>query len=182
LTDLDPQQYRAIIPVSSTMINIIPAHKIIFDFPLAVILFVAAVYKVIIFALSYCWQVMARTKTRLKSGYIRERTVNGTTITTRFIPTNPKPRTIRLRTLEREILRNFGIIQNFTVAHASKPTSDDQALYQRQRYQTTGYSVFGKTVLLQREKSIKLSHSQMMTPTHPVLRLIMESLRHQKLC
>jgi hypothetical protein len=113
---------------------------IICDFPLTVLLFEAAVYKALIFALSYCWQAMTRTKTRLKSGYTRERTVNSTTITTRFIPTNPQPRTIRLRKLEQDILRNLGIIHNFTVSNAFKPTtnisSDKQALYQRQRYQT----------------------------------------------
>ena len=113
-----------------SLINRIPAHKIIFDFPVAVLLTLLALYKVLIFRLSYLWQEMARTKTKLRD---RIRYVHGTTITTTFVP---KTNILTLRNLEKKILRNLGIIQQFNLHNANGPSSSIQALFQRQKYQS----------------------------------------------
>jgi hypothetical protein len=89
-----------------SLINRIPAHKIIFDFPVAVLLTMLAIYKVLIFMLSYLWQEMARTKTKLRD---RIRHVHGTTITTTFVPTT---NILKLRYLEKKVLHNLGLIQH----------------------------------------------------------------------
>ncbi len=77
---------------------------------------------------------MARTKTRFGNGYTRVRTVHGTTVTTKWIPTNVQPLTTKLQNLEKEILRNLGTIQLFNSSFATGPTSIEDALSQRQRY------------------------------------------------
>ena len=65
----------------------LPAHAIICDFLLHVTLFLSAIYKMLIFLISKCWQaIMVRTKTHLSSGYTRVRTVSGSTVTTTFVP------------------------------------------------------------------------------------------------
>jgi hypothetical protein len=61
--------------------------------------------------------------------------MQGTTITTTFKPTNLQPRITKLRAMERQILRNVGIIQQFNVSNESGPTSPKQALCQRHKYQ-----------------------------------------------
>jgi hypothetical protein len=86
---------------------------------------------------SYCWQaIMARTKTRFSNGYTRVHTVRGTTVTTHWIPTNVQPLTTKLKTLEKDILRNIGIIQQFNLSFATGPATIEDALSQRQRYHT----------------------------------------------
>ena len=79
---------------------------------------------------------MARTKTRFSNGYTRVRTVQGTTVTTQWIPTNVQPLTTKLQNLEKEILRNLGTIQHFNLSFAARPASIEDALSQRQRYHT----------------------------------------------
>ena len=72
---------------------------------------------------------MARTKTKLRD---RIRYVHGTTITTTFVP---KTNILTLRNLEKKILRNLGMIQQFNLHNAHGPSSSSQALFQRQKYQ-----------------------------------------------
>jgi hypothetical protein len=136
MTELMHVNSRAVIlDTSNDLINRIPAHKIIFDFPVVVLLLFTALYKALIFALSCCWQAMVRTKSRLHTQDDRIRTTRGTTITTTFKPTNMQPRITKLRAMERQILRNLGIIQQFNVSNESGPTSSKQALFQRHKYQ-----------------------------------------------
>jgi hypothetical protein len=110
-----------------SLINRITAHKIIFDFPVAVLLHLLALYKVLIFMLSYLWQEMARSKTRLHD---RIRHVHA--ITTTFVPTT---NILKLRNLEKKILHNLGLIQQFNLNNANGPSSSSHALFQRQKYQ-----------------------------------------------
>ncbi len=121
------------------MINLIPAHAITFDFPIAVLLLLAALHSTtLIFVISFCWQTMVRAKKKMKTNRTRVRTVNGTTVTTRFIPSTAMPQTTRLRNLEKQILDNLGTIQRFNMYNNSDgPLSTAHAFYQRQRYQIT---------------------------------------------
>ncbi len=112
-----------------SLINRIPAHIIIFNFPVAVLLTLLAIYKVLIFMLSYLWQEMARTKTKLRD---RIRYVHGTTITTTFVPTT---NILKLRYLEKKVLHNLGLIQHFNINNENGPSSSGHALFLRQKYQ-----------------------------------------------
>jgi hypothetical protein len=112
-----------------SLINRIPAHKIIFDFPVAVLLTMLAIYKALIFMLSYLWQEMARTKTKLRD---RIRHVHGTTITTTFVPST---NILKLRYLEKKVLHNLGLIQHFNINNEHGPSSSGHALFLRQKYQ-----------------------------------------------
>jgi hypothetical protein len=77
---------------------------------------------------------MVRTKSKLTNGYTRVRTVNGSTVTTHFIPPNTSM-TLRqrYRQLEHQILRNLNIIQEFNLANSTGPISTEHARAQRQR-------------------------------------------------
>jgi hypothetical protein len=117
---------------SNDLINRIPAHKIIFDFPVVVLLLFAALYKALIFTISFLWQaIMARIKTRLRD---RIRRMHGTTIKTTFITPNTQTNIIQLRNLEKKILHNLGLIQQFNLNNANGPSSSNHALLQRQKY------------------------------------------------
>ncbi len=119
-----------------TLLNQLPAHAIICDFPLNVALFLSACYKTLIFLISHCWQaIMVRTKTHLSTGYTRVRTVSGTTVTTHFVPRDSMPLRARFRQMEHQILRNLHTIQEFNLVNSMGPTSLDHARAQRQRYE-----------------------------------------------
>ncbi len=119
-----------------TLLNQLPAHAIICDFPLHVALFLSACYKTLIFLISSCWQaIMVRTKTHLSTGYTRLRTVSGTKVTTIFVPRDSMPPRARFRQLEHQILRNLHTIQEFNLVNHTGPTSPDHARAQRQRYE-----------------------------------------------
>jgi hypothetical protein len=78
---------------------------------------------------------MARTKTKMTNGYTRVRTVQGSTVTTHFIPRSPSmTRRERYRQLEHQILRNLNIIQEFNLTNYTGPISTSHARAQRQRY------------------------------------------------
>ena len=119
-----------------TLLNQLPAHAIICDFPLHVALFLSACYKTLIFLISSCWQaIMVRTKNRMTNGYTRVRTVEGSTVTTHFYPTSPSmTRRERYRQMEHQILRNLNIIQEFNLTNYTGPISISHARAQRQRY------------------------------------------------
>ena len=118
------------------LLHRLPANTIICDFPLQVALFLSACYKTLIFIISHCWQaLMVRTKSKLTNGYTRVRTVNGSTVTTHFIPpTTSMTLRQRYRQLEHQILRNLNIIQAFNLANSTGPISTEHARAQRQRY------------------------------------------------
>jgi hypothetical protein len=105
-----------------SLINQLPAHAIICDFPLRLALFLSACYKKFIFLISHCWQIMARTKNKITNGYTRVRTVTGSTVTTHFIPPSPAmPLRGHFRQMESQILRNLIIIQEFNLANYTGP-------------------------------------------------------------
>ncbi len=85
-----------------TLVNQLPAHAIICDFPLHIPLFLSACYKTLLFIISHCWHgiTMVRTKNRMSNGYTRVRAVSGTTVTTHFVPTDPMPLRERFRTMD----------------------------------------------------------------------------------
>jgi hypothetical protein len=130
---------------SNDLINRIPAHKIIFDFPVVVLLLFTALYKALIFAISFLWQaIMARIKTRLRD---RIRRIHGTTITTTFVTPNPQTNIIQLRNLEKKILHNLGLIQQFNLNNANGPSSSNHALLQRQKYHVIQQEINLRTCL-----------------------------------
>ncbi len=132
LTEMDSRPNTITPDTTLSLINRIPAHNIIFDSPITVLLLLSALYKALIFVISHCWQAMARTKTRLRDRYTRIRRMTGTTITTTFVPTTPNIQ--KLRNLEKRILHNLGLIQQFNVNNANGPISSEHALLQRQKY------------------------------------------------
>jgi hypothetical protein len=132
MTEVDSTPNAITSDTTLSLINRIPAHKIIFDFPVAVLLLLFALYKALIFTISYLWQaIMARIKTRLRD---RIRRMHGTTITTTFVTPNTQTNILQLRNLEKRILHNLGLIQQFNLNNANSPSSSNHALLQRQKY------------------------------------------------